>query len=739
MIVGLMTSASANLNNAPDRADVAPEYRVAVGVLFNLGLLEGFTDGTFRADTTVRRSEMTKLIFEMMNGTTTAPPLRPTVFPDVYEGSGAWWARGYIAWAHGEGIVVGYPDGNFRPNQPVSIVEAATMLLRALGYGAMGEYVGTDWAQSASNDALALGIFNADIVDGFEVRDGAERQVAAQMVFNTMFVERVRHIGALDIYQGLGTYFGTRFGLTNINHFAAPVNEDPVILDGFATAGVVSFLELDGTATTDTALIGLNYAPATVEVARVVDVYASGGTIFFLDILSTDVAVTGGTPGTDLVRQLGINNANTMAPNLRGQNVIVFDNYVLTTDEVSVAPITGAMSSATLFDADITLMQRSPQVWVFFEGADVDGRDAFRTMVYTSRTVEDISAVAGNQVWIGDQLVSRNIVTLDGLTWAELTADETDTTVPPAPYGTWANVVRTAGGFTLTPVETVSGLITAVSTDVDGNITVRFAGSTTFVSYVPGVQPTLTADIGQFSERLFSIDNAASIFTNWVAAGIPNPNITQWTAHINAATGNIIAIEPWTPDFSTAELVMVTASGWDATAGTGTASFMRTNGQSSGNVAAVPNAPPMTPPAGMEARMSGLLGRVAWAVRIDGVYYLDLLTPANLPADNTVQISPAGLLGGGAGGNIFFGNANDNTIFEATLGGGVTQYRSLSAGSRFIMSNGGTSVFPNAPAGQAGTSATFTDVIFTLDAATLEIVETVFVVTVALGQDSPAW
>ena len=135
--------------------------------------------------------------------------------------------------------------------------------------------------------------------------------------------------------------------------------------------------------------------------------------------------------------------------------------------------------------------------------------------------------------------------------------------------------------------------------------------------------------------------------------------------------------------------------------------------------------------------MDGLVGRVAWAVRIDGVYYLDLLTPANVP-DDTIQFSPAGItvpvVNAGGGGAIFFANANQETIFEATLGN-IAQYRTLSAGSRFIMSNGTTSVFPNAPAGQAGTSATFTDVVFILDAETLENIETVFVVTVPTGQN----
>lgn len=44
------------------------------------------------------------------------------------------WATGYINIASGQGIVNGYPDGTFKPNAPVKFEEAITMLVRALGY-----------------------------------------------------------------------------------------------------------------------------------------------------------------------------------------------------------------------------------------------------------------------------------------------------------------------------------------------------------------------------------------------------------------------------------------------------------------------------------------------------------------------------------------------------------------------------------------------------------------------------
>ena len=44
------------------------------------------------------------------------------------------WAEGHIALAAGLGLTAGYPDGSFRPDQAISYDEVLTMIIRALGY-----------------------------------------------------------------------------------------------------------------------------------------------------------------------------------------------------------------------------------------------------------------------------------------------------------------------------------------------------------------------------------------------------------------------------------------------------------------------------------------------------------------------------------------------------------------------------------------------------------------------------
>ena len=56
----------------------------------------------------------------------------PVGFADVESNH---WATGYISIAATQGIVKGYPDGTFLPQNNVTYAEILTMILRALGYG----------------------------------------------------------------------------------------------------------------------------------------------------------------------------------------------------------------------------------------------------------------------------------------------------------------------------------------------------------------------------------------------------------------------------------------------------------------------------------------------------------------------------------------------------------------------------------------------------------------------------
>ena len=90
------------------------------------------------------------------------------------------WAEGYIAYAQSLGVISGYGDGTFKPGNTVSYDEAATMLVAALGY-TTDSLQGT-WPANFVTKAKSLGI-----LDGIKAgAAGANRGDVAIMMYQTL-------------------------------------------------------------------------------------------------------------------------------------------------------------------------------------------------------------------------------------------------------------------------------------------------------------------------------------------------------------------------------------------------------------------------------------------------------------------------------------------------------------------------------------------------------------------------
>ncbi|MDR2354624.1 MAG: S-layer homology domain-containing protein, partial [Clostridiales Family XIII bacterium] len=101
----------------------------SIQLLVDLGALEGYEDGSFRPERAVSRAEMAKILVTALAETERTDPDAPR-----FHDTAGHWASAFIDGAAALGVVSGYPDGSFRPDDKVSIGEVVTMLLRALGY-----------------------------------------------------------------------------------------------------------------------------------------------------------------------------------------------------------------------------------------------------------------------------------------------------------------------------------------------------------------------------------------------------------------------------------------------------------------------------------------------------------------------------------------------------------------------------------------------------------------------------
>lgn len=116
-------------------SDVPADYWAAneIGYMEKFGIINGFTDGTFRPNDPVTRAQFAAIACrfeELTEGTKT--------FSDVPADH---WASKYISYAAERGWVGGYTDGTFRPNNYITRAQVAAVTCRLLERNADQAYI----------------------------------------------------------------------------------------------------------------------------------------------------------------------------------------------------------------------------------------------------------------------------------------------------------------------------------------------------------------------------------------------------------------------------------------------------------------------------------------------------------------------------------------------------------------------------------------------------------------------
>ncbi len=150
MLMGMMvvgTSAA----SYPDVEDT--DHVEAIEVLSAVGVIVG-DNGNFRPDDSVSRNEMAVIMAKLILGTYEA---------DSYVGSHPFtdvpsWASRYVAACYNSGIISGRGEGIYDGNSTVTAVEAAAMMLRALGYEDLSKGA-SQWDQPVAAKANEISLF----------------------------------------------------------------------------------------------------------------------------------------------------------------------------------------------------------------------------------------------------------------------------------------------------------------------------------------------------------------------------------------------------------------------------------------------------------------------------------------------------------------------------------------------------------------------------------------------------
>lgn len=120
-------------------SDVSPQHWI-YPILQNLGQrqrLKGFPDGSFRPEQRMTRAELATQLAQLnisnslyTSASSSGQPMRSPSYWDI---DLQHWAYRPIQWVVENGYMTGYPDGTFRPDQPLTRLQVVISLSQGLG------------------------------------------------------------------------------------------------------------------------------------------------------------------------------------------------------------------------------------------------------------------------------------------------------------------------------------------------------------------------------------------------------------------------------------------------------------------------------------------------------------------------------------------------------------------------------------------------------------------------------
>ncbi|MDU0333153.1 S8 family serine peptidase [Paenibacillus sp. 3LSP] len=177
-------------------ADVTPAKFAwavdAIEILASKDILAGSMDGNFHPTTQVTRAEFVSMLVRALELKADPNEVSVISFQDVPAGS---WYEEAVKIATSKGLISGYSNGTFAPDQPITRAEIAVVLAKALEV--LGQSAGEgganysfadqaripSWAAEAVAKVTSLGIMNGKAESRFEAASPTTRAEAAVVVY----------------------------------------------------------------------------------------------------------------------------------------------------------------------------------------------------------------------------------------------------------------------------------------------------------------------------------------------------------------------------------------------------------------------------------------------------------------------------------------------------------------------------------------------------------------------------
>ena len=235
MLIGMMvvSASAASYNDLTDKDQIV--NKDAVSMLVSLGIIEGKPDGSYGPTENVDRAQMAKMLSVIMNKGVDNSALYQSVNSGLTDITSNW-AKGHINYCYTTGIIAGRGNGTFDPSATVTALEAAKMLLVAVGYDpAIEGFEGADWAINVSVRADEQGIF-----EGFtkDLSAPLNRDDAALLIYNALDVEMIQSYTTNNypiVYSDHRTILSDKYGVIKVEGVVT-ANEWAILDDDTDTA-----------------------------------------------------------------------------------------------------------------------------------------------------------------------------------------------------------------------------------------------------------------------------------------------------------------------------------------------------------------------------------------------------------------------------------------------------------------------------------------------------------------------
>lgn len=219
-----------------------------IDILSDIGVIVGTSENEFSPDDSVTREQMALLLFRLMLNKADGGRVNTSPFKDLYDDT----YNGAISWANASGYILGTSATTFEPTEGITLQDAMTMLVRALGQSSESMNKGYPWTYIDA--AIRLGLDRG--LENLSYTETLTRGETAVLLYNALSAE---YLIPKNLSNGMTVFESTTiienvFGydmdeatLIATNDYS--LNGNTVIKDGYVT---LSYKDDNGNAKTMT-------------------------------------------------------------------------------------------------------------------------------------------------------------------------------------------------------------------------------------------------------------------------------------------------------------------------------------------------------------------------------------------------------------------------------------------------------------------------------------------------------